>query len=112
MLTLLVSFFNDPATTEIYPLPLHDALPTFTFSQDGVARITVTDTTLTGGVPAIMAYDTPTAEKWQGTGAPRTAPSYARGRPVDNLTGKAALQENGAADVAWFANAQVSVIRA
>src|SRR3990172_222803 len=24
-----VSFFNDPATTEIYPLPLHDALPIF-----------------------------------------------------------------------------------
>src|SRR3712207_7113698 len=23
-------FFNDPATTEIYPLPLHDALPIFT----------------------------------------------------------------------------------
>src|SRR3989440_1703146 len=25
-------FFNDTATTEIYPLPLHDALPIFTFS--------------------------------------------------------------------------------
>src|SRR3954449_11138116 len=24
---LLFFFFNDPATTEIYPLPLHDALP-------------------------------------------------------------------------------------
>src|SRR5256885_12737246 len=26
-LLFLFFFFNDPATTEIYPLPLHDALP-------------------------------------------------------------------------------------
>src|SRR2546430_10217741 len=25
--SLVFFFFNDPATTEIYPLPLHDALP-------------------------------------------------------------------------------------
>src|SRR2546430_10506614 len=28
---LLFFFFNDPATTEIYPLSLHDALPIFYF---------------------------------------------------------------------------------
>src|SRR3712207_8410847 len=27
MMLCLFFFFNDPATTEIYPLPLHDALP-------------------------------------------------------------------------------------
>src|SRR3954464_5241444 len=27
LLPLLFFFFNDPATTEIYPLPLHDPLP-------------------------------------------------------------------------------------
>src|ERR1041385_2105581 len=27
IIVLLFFFFNDPATTEIYPLPLHDALP-------------------------------------------------------------------------------------
>src|SRR2546430_13931319 len=26
-ISFLFFFFNDPATTEIYPLPLHDALP-------------------------------------------------------------------------------------
>src|SRR3712207_7712935 len=26
---IIFFFFNDPATTEIYPLPLHDALPIF-----------------------------------------------------------------------------------
>src|SRR2546430_17451359 len=29
---LFFFFFNDPATTEIYPLPLHDALPIFPVS--------------------------------------------------------------------------------
>src|SRR2546427_11407893 len=30
--TLSLFFFNDPATTEIYPLSLHDALPIYTAS--------------------------------------------------------------------------------
>src|SRR5258707_2615610 len=29
MISVLFFFFNDTATTEIYPLPLHDALPIF-----------------------------------------------------------------------------------
>src|SRR5256884_9417936 len=31
-------FFNDPPTTEIYPLSLHDALPIYVFRQSGVIR--------------------------------------------------------------------------
>src|SRR3989338_6742497 len=32
-------FFNDPATTEIYPLSLHDALPIFQFFSHRVGRL-------------------------------------------------------------------------
>src|SRR5207244_13517930 len=32
VLSFLFFFFNDPATTEIYTLSLHDALPIFVFS--------------------------------------------------------------------------------
>src|SRR5438034_1459673 len=43
---LLFFFFNDPATTEIYTLSLHDALPiSFTCSllvEDRIAKITLT----------------------------------------------------------------------
>jgi hypothetical protein len=37
-----------------------------TFSENGVALITASDTSLTGGAPGIMAYGTPTADDWSG----------------------------------------------
>jgi hypothetical protein len=39
---------------------------TLSFSENGVVEITATDSSLTGGAPAIMAYDTPTATDWSG----------------------------------------------
>ena len=72
---------------------------TITFSQDGIARITATDTTLTGGVPAVMAFDTPTADNWQSTGATGIAPTYSVGGTVSGLTGSVVLQDNGADDL-------------
>ena len=77
---------------------------TITFVQDGIARITVTDTTLTGGVPAVMAFDTPTADNWQGAGATGIAPTYSVGGTVSGLTGSVVLQDNGADDLAVSAN--------
>ena len=37
-----------------------------TFLENGVARITTSDTSLTGGAPAIMAYGAATADNWTG----------------------------------------------
>src|SRR5256885_15240572 len=39
--SLFFFFFNDPPTTEIYPLPLHDALPIYVRSEY-VVRVTGT----------------------------------------------------------------------
>src|SRR5260370_4838180 len=36
--TALLFFFNDTATTEIYTLSLHDALPIFLHQQRGIVR--------------------------------------------------------------------------
>src|SRR5690606_40924563 len=43
-----VSFFNDPATPEIYTLSLHDALPIFGVCRPGHARLGQTDRSATG----------------------------------------------------------------
>ena len=39
---------------------------TISFQQDGVTRIAVTDTSLTGGAPAIMSYGAAQADNWSG----------------------------------------------
>jgi len=39
---------------------------TLSLSENGVVEITATDTSLTGGAPAVMAYGTPTAGDWSG----------------------------------------------
>ena len=93
-----------PAGTQ---LQLSAVGSTLTFSQDGIARITATNTTLTGGAPAIMAYGTPTADNWQasgttgGGGGPTT---YTVGGTVSGLSGTVGLQNNGADNLTLTAN--------
>src|SRR5207344_3632755 len=41
-------FFNDTATTEIYTLSLHDALPISTIRQNNVTQISERDATISG----------------------------------------------------------------
>src|SRR5258708_30610048 len=58
---ILVFFFNDTATTEIYTLSLHDALPIFGAEitrNPGVAKISFTGSTLVGKAIAREAVDT------------------------------------------------------
>ncbi len=51
------------------------------FEENGVVRVSVTDTTLSGGAPGIMAYGTARADNWVGVGATGTrAPSRWGGR--------------------------------
>jgi hypothetical protein len=78
---------------------------TLTFSQNGAARITVTDSSFTGGAPAIMAYGTPTADNWQGTGNTTTGTStYTVGGTASGLSGSVVLQDNGGDDLSVSAN--------
>jgi Putative esterase len=82
---------------------------TITFAQNGTARITATDTSLTSGAPGIMAYGTGTADNWAGnstgTGTGTTGP-YTVGGTVSGLAsgGTVVLQDNGGNDLSVTAS--------
>ena len=79
---------------------------TLSFSQNGVVRITATDTSLTGGAPAIMAYGSPTADNWTGTGTSSgTSPTtFSVGGSVSGLSGTVVLENNAGNDLTQSAN--------
>ena len=72
---------------------------TISFLQNGVQRITVTDTTLTGGAPGIMAYGNATADNWAG-GERSPAPRTRWAGTVSGLSGTVVLQDNGGDNLA------------
>ena len=77
---------------------------TLSFSQNGVVRITATDTSLTGGAPAVMAYGTPQGDNWVGVGTSSSTPTYSVGGTVSGLSGTVVLENNGANDLSTSAN--------
>ena len=79
---------------------------TIAFQQNGTTRIAVTDTTLTGGAPGLMTYDTATADNWTGgTGSPPPPPNtYSIGGTVSGLSGTVVLQDNGGDDLSVSSN--------
>ena len=63
--------------------------------QDGTERIAVTDTTITGGAPGLMTFDSATADNWSGG----TPAMYSVGGTVSGLSGTLVLQDNGGDDL-------------
>ena len=76
---------------------------TLSFSENGAVEITATDTSLTGGAPAIMAYGTPTAGNWAG-GDATTGGTYSIGGTVSGLSGTVVLENNGGNNLSVSAN--------
>ena len=64
---------------------------TISFWQNGVKRISVTDSSFTGGAPGIMINGSGTADNWSGG----NAASYTVGGTVSGLSGTVVLQDNG-----------------
>ncbi len=78
---------------------------TIAFQQNGITRISVTDTTLTGGTPGLMTFDTGTADNWTGgTGSPPAPTTYSIGGSVSGLSGTVVLQDNGGDELSLSAN--------
>ena len=78
---------------------------TLSFSENGVVEVTATDTSLTGGAPAIMAYGTPTAGNWVGgDGTSSVAGTYSIGGTISGLSGTVVLENNGGDDLSISAN--------
>ena len=77
---------------------------TISFQQDGVTRITATDTSLTGGAPGIMAYGTGSADNWSGGATTGGGTAYTVGGTVSGLSGTVVLQDNAGDDLSVTAN--------
>ena len=67
---------------------------TISFLQNGVQRLSVTDSSFTGGAPGIMANGTSAADNWSGGSAAGSA-TYTVGGSVSGLSGTVVLQDNG-----------------
>ena len=86
-------------------LQLNAVGSTISFVQDGVTRITATDTSVTGGAPGIMTYGQAKADNWAGAGATGgTNPTYSVGGSVSGLSGTVVLRDNGGDDLTVTAN--------
>ena len=99
--TQLGSTYVSGALTAGTQLTLTAAGSTLTFSQNGVTRITATDTSLTGGAPGIMANGAATAANWSGGNVLGTD---SIGGTVSGLTGTVVLQDNGGDNLTLTAN--------
>ncbi len=74
------------------------------FSANGVVRITVNDTTLSAGAPAIMAYGTPRADNWTGDNATSSVATYTIGGTVSGLSGTVVLDDDDGDNLSVTAN--------
>ena len=70
--------------------------------QNGVQRISVTDTSFTSGAPGLMAYGNAKADNWSGGTA--TSTLYSVGGTVSGLSGTVVLQDNGGDNLSVTAN--------
>ena len=103
--TQLGGVYNSGALTAGTQLKLVAAGSTISFLQNGVQRLSVTDTTLTGGAPGIIAFGNSTADNWSGgSGTGGTTTTYSVGGTVSGLSGTVVLQDNGGDDLSVTAS--------
>jgi hypothetical protein len=76
---------------------------TISFLLNGTPVITVTDTSVTGGAPAIMAFGTAQADNWAGGNIAGGA-SYTVGGTLSGLSGSVVLNDNGGDALSLTAN--------
>jgi len=76
---------------------------TISFLLNGTPVITVTDTSLTGGAPGIMAFGTGKADNWAG-GDVAGGAGYTIGGTVSGLSGTLVLNDNGGDALSLTAN--------
>src|SRR6185312_14186349 len=79
---------------------------TISLLQNGVQRISATDTSVATGAPGIMAYGTGKADNWSGGAASASPPpsTYSVGGAVSGLSGSVVLQDNGGDNLTVSAN--------
>ena len=97
--------FNSGALAAGTSLRLVATGSNISFQQNGVTRISVTDTSITGGAPGMIAFGNSTADNWSGgSGSGGSTASYTVGGTVSGLSGTLVLQDNGGDDLSVSAN--------
>ena len=93
----LGSTYNSGALAAGTQLQVTAAGSTISLLVNGVARVTATDSTLTGGVPGILASGAADAGAWSGgsVGSGSGGTTYSVGGTVSGLSGTVVLQDNG-----------------
>ena len=100
----LGSSYNSGALGAGTTLQLSASGSTISFLQNGVSRITATDTSLTGGAPGIMTYGKAKADNWVGGGSTGSGSTYSVGGSTSGLSGTVVLRNNGGDDLTLTAN--------
>ena len=98
--TQLGSTYNSGALAAGTQLQVQAVGSTISFLQNGVQRISATDTSLSGGAPGIMSYGTGQADNWSGG----DVAAYSVGGTVSGLSGTVVLQDNGGDNLSLSAN--------
>ena len=105
--TQLGATYNSGALAAGTQLKLTVTGSAISFQQNGVTRITATDTSLSGGGPGIMSYGTGRVNNWSGgtaTGGGGGGTTHTVGGTVSGLSGTAVLQDNAGDDLSVTAN--------
>ena len=103
--TQLGSSYNSGALAAGTTLQLSAVGSTISFLQNGVTRITASDTSITGGAPGIITYGKAKADNWVGASATSSSGStYSVGGSLSGLSGTVVLQDNGGDDLTLTAN--------
>ena len=100
----LGSSYNSGALGAGTTLQLSASGSTISFLQNGVSRVTATDTSLTGGAPGIMTYGKAKADNWVGGGSTGSGSTYSVGGSTSGLSGTVVLRNNGGDDLTLTAN--------
>jgi hypothetical protein len=101
--TQLGGVYNSGALATGTQLQVQAVGSTISLWQNGVQRLSVTDTSLTSGAPGIMAYGNSTADNWSG-GSATTASTFTVGGTASGLSGSVVLQDNGGDNLSVSAN--------
>jgi hypothetical protein len=103
--TQLGSSYNSGALPLGTVLTLSAVGSSITLAENGVTEISVTDSSLAGGAPGLMTYDTATADNWTGwTQGASPPPTYSIGGTVSGLSGTVVLRDNGGDDLSLSSN--------
>ena len=101
----LGSSYNSGALAAGTTLQLSAVGSTISFLQNGVSRITATDTSLTGGAPGIMTYGKAKADNWVGGGSTGTRARLTRSAAAPpGSPGRSCSSNNGGDDLTLTAN--------